>query len=478
MTNSLTEAAGTSAEPGLRRRTLLLGAAATAAAPAMLSGPEASASTRWRMMPEPVRRPNDRTKPVSVTAMNSMVTVSSDPIPRTVLKDGRRVIHPTDLGNLLNAHVDSFELDGRREHLTLGVEVAEALMQRAVRHRGAAFIGYEFDWHDQHNPWFSAFGQSKFPRLLHNLGRHTGERRWQPWKREVLNAFRIAPQATLPQDPWIAGVDSNNCLWLEEYPGPDTKFSTVFNGHFYALAELSAYVTQSGDQSAADLVQGAAATMDFYRNICRSPGRFSNYFANIDTNVGSYHWINAACYLGLFNYTGVPRLATTVDQMSRDWPFTTSGKFRVRIRPRAQLITQRLDRAAVSWTPTQQLTVGSAQRSAIKYKPGVWAKMSDGPKAGWWILEQPASAYCLGTAVDRVDFKRTRDVWFNGGVNITGYRIAADGNPLPSLTRKLPAASLAHSTARARVAGSHHILIQDGAFKGLWIPESKVVRYR
>lgn len=458
------------------RRTALAAATAGALIPLMSRSAEATAA--WRLMTESIHFEANRTTACSPNALDGMVRVSSDPIPRTVLKDGRQVIHPTSLGNLLNAHVDSFALDGRREHLTLAVQTAEALMRRAVRSRGAAFIGYEFDWHDMSNPWFSAFGQSKFPRLLYNLGRHTGERRWSAWRAETLNAFRMPPNASRPDAPWIAGVDSNNCLWLEEYPGRDGRFSAVFNGHFYALSELAAYVTQSGDVRSRDLVQGAGATLDFYRNLCRAPGRFSNYFANTDTNVASYHWINAACYMGMFNYTGATRLATTVDQMARDWPFDVSGNFKVRIQRRSQSITTRLDRTPVPWTPSAQITVASPQRSSIKHKPGVWARMSDGPKAGWWILERPQSAYCLGGSVDRVDFKRARTVSFGAGQPITGVRLAADGNPLPAKTKTLPSASLAHSRTRARVGGAHHILMEDGAFAGLWVPENTVVKFR
>lgn len=310
------------------------------------------------------------------------------------------------------------------------------------------------------------------------LGQFTGERRWDLHREQVLNAFRISPNRSLPSAPWIAGVDSNNCLWLEEYPAASGKFSTVFNGHFYAMAELAGYVTHSKDARAADLVQGAAATLDHYRNLCRSPGRFSNYYANIDTQVGSYHWINASCYVGLFQYCGVSRLASTVDLMAQDWPFSVATQQKLRIRKVPQLVTQRFGQAPVAWTPSAQITVDSHHRSAIKLKPGVWARMENGPKSGWWIMEKPAAAYCLGTSVDRVDFQRSRQVVFAAGVPITGYRIAADGNPLPAKTKTLPSRSFAHSATRARVGGAHHMLIQDGAFAGLWVPENGTVHYR
>ncbi|GAA1396773.1 D-glucuronyl C5-epimerase family protein [Luteococcus peritonei] len=447
--------------------------------------PTADASTRWRMMSETVvspPRPAWAVIPPSYRGL--MGTSGPDGIPLLPLKDGRKVIHPTQLGNFLNSHLESYQLDKDRGHLAYVGQVTEALMKRSARRQGARFLAYEFDWHSRHgvlaDPWYSAFGQAKFPRICYWMWEFTGQRKWQQYMQEVLQAFWMPPVRSRPAEPWIAGTDVNNCLWLEEYPEPGGVPSGVFNGHFYALSELAYFTQLSGDARTKDLVQGAAATLDFYRNYCRVPGSASNYHAFSRSQVTSYHNVNASVYTQLYNHTGAERIAKVVDQMVNDWPIT-GGAASLQVNP-TPVQVMKLGATAPGtprlWTPPAGTVLRSSTRARWLGFPGVWSHMNNGPYTGWFVRETAGRAFRLGTATDRVDFTRSRAVVFDAGRQIQGFRMDTGGRRVLARTQTLSRSSMAHSRSRALIAGQHHILIEDGGFAGLWIPENQGVHYR
>lgn len=464
----------------LTRRALLSGATAVGLA-ATLS-PTATAAPRWRLMSEPVTVPLSLSGTTAPGYMGGLQWVAGSPIPRTLIKGDRLVIHPTTLGNWMNAHLRGYAQDRDRRHLTVAGNALEALAQRAGRRRGARFLAYEFEWSSSNglltSPWYSSFGQSKFPFAAHQLHAFTGERKWLQYRDEFVAAFHLPADRSRPLDPWIAGVDANNCLWLEEYPASHGRLSTVFNGHFYALWELGHYWAVSKDPHVRDLVQGAAATMDYYRNYCRRPGGPSNYYANTGTPVASYHYINLACYRGLFDATGVLRLGTTVDQMAADWRVTAGGGNLALAKAPLQVRRYSGGRftAISTWTPAKAMTIKGNQRVQSDAS-GVWLRMADGPRPGWYVRETPGRAHYYGDHWDRVEFKRRRDVLLGPG-SVTGWQLGAGGRLGAPVTRTFTSVSVAHSTTRAKVAGRQMILVQDGNFAGRWVPEGGPVRFR
>ncbi|CAI9400717.1 MULTISPECIES: D-glucuronyl C5-epimerase family protein [Aestuariimicrobium] len=435
--------------------------------------------------------PGDWPKPGTPTLLTegylgSLRLGTEHDVPLTELK-GSWVIHITVLGNYLNSLLDSYETSGRRQPVNLArvVTTMDALLARASRRRGGVFLKYEFPWHsyqgDLPDPWYSSFGQSKFPLVTQRLYEYTGERRWLQATSELVTAFFQAPQIGQTDLPWIATVDPNHYLWLDEYPQPDGRASAVFNGHYYAMVGLLRYQARTGDARAKKLVQGAAETMAAYRNLCRHPGTFSHYYASNSAHVASYHYVNASCYLNMYNHTGWSPFAHTVDQMIGDWrvssvPTTVfaKGGYPHSVRPVTGSAGVNAGAATV-WRPSRDVVVSSGTRSQWSAFPGVWSRMDSGPMKGYWIRET-VYGYPEGFHVDRAEYRFPRDVWFEPGTSVS---FVADSRGHLSSPRYsvFKTRSRAQSTLRAKLGGSHYARIDNGGLAGRWARLSSVTHY-
>lgn len=400
---------------------------------------------------------------------------------------GEWVVHPTVLGNYLNELLTSYELSGKRQPVNLrrAVTSMEALMERAARRRGAAFLGYEFPWHSYMgplpDPWYSSFGQSKFPLVTQRLYEFTGERRWLQATDEIINAFFQGPETGQSGAPWVATVDPSRYLWLDEYPNPDGRPSAVFNGHYFALAGLLFFLDRKEDPRVRKLVLGASETMANYRNLCRNPGQFSHYYASSSANVASYHYFNWSSYLNMYNHTNWAPFAHTTDQMIGDWRVTTvpttvfaKGGYphRVsRVTGSAGLNAGPL----FTWTPPRDQVVASGTRTQWLSLKGVWSRMDSGPMAGHWIQET-IYGYPEGFDVDRAEYRFPRDVWFEPGTT-TSFLADSRGHLHSPLRSAFSRRSRAQSTLRAKLNGAHYARIDNGFLAGRWARLSTVTHY-
>lgn len=401
---------------------------------------------------------------------------------------GSWVIHPTVLGNYLNLLLDSYETTSGRQPVNLArvVTTMEGLMARATRRRGAAFLRYEFPWHsfngDLPSPWYSSFGQSKFPRVSWRLWRITGERRWLRTTRELSQAFFQGPLTGQPGLAWVAKVDANHCLWLDEYPTPSGRASAVFNGHYYALAELLKYQQLSGDKDARQLVRGAAETLAQYRNLCRNRGRFSHYFASTSANVVSYHYINTSCYLDMYNHTGWAPFAATVDQMISDWRFTEGKSANLFVKRGYPHLVRRVTgssganaAAATTWKPAKDLVVSSGARTQWVSIQGVWSRMDSGPMKNHWLLETPYG-YPEGVATDQCRYRFPRTLHVEPG-NAKSFVADSRGHLSGLKISTFRRRSLVHSSLRAKINGGQYARVDDGGLAGRWVPLNAITHF-
>ena len=418
--------------------------------------------------------------------LGSMKLVPEHNVPLTNL-NGSWVIHPTVLGNYLNSLLNSYDESGRTQprNLARTVTTMEALMARAARRRGAAFLKYEFPWKSYlgplPSPWYSSFGQSKFPLVTRRLYEFTGERRWLQATHEIVQAFLEGPEAGQTGLPWVATVDPSGYLWLDEYPHPDGRPSAVFNGHYYALATLQFYVDRTGDPVVRKLVMGGAETMAAYRNMCRNPGRFSHYFAGSSANVASYHYVNWSCYHNMYNHTGWAPFAHTADQMIGDWRVSTTpttvfakGGYPHVVRPVTG--TEGANAGAPkTWTPSSDQVVTSGTRSQWVAFPGVWSRMDSGPMKGHWIQET-AYGYPEGFQVDRAEYRFPRDVWFEKGTTVS-FLADSRGHLYSPRQSIFASRSRAQSTLRAKLNGAQYARISNGGLAGRWVRLNSITHF-
>ena len=125
-------------------------------------------------------------------------------------------------------------------------------------------------------PWYSGMAQGQALDLFSRLCAVT-ERQY--WCDQADKTFKSFLETDLPGQSF-ARVDDEGYLWLEEYVGT-APFTEVINGHAYSAFGLAEYARQTGNEAAAEMVSGAAATMIHYFENYRLPGGIS-YYCNAD----------------------------------------------------------------------------------------------------------------------------------------------------------------------------------------------------
>lgn len=455
----------------LNRRVLLAGTAAAAATTAFELSSASSASaaqTQFRMLSTPRLQSISPVPSGQVTISAGYVggmTFAADGTPLSPMDGLGMVSHPTRTGNFLLAHMYAYSIDKAPQRLRMVARSLDGLYGRSAKYQGAAFVKYQFPWKAMdglRNPWYSAFGQSKFPAVAHRMYLATGERKWLQMSREFMNAFDVVPSG---RNPFVAGVDSLGALWLEEYP-QDTVMSKVFNGHVYAMHELLRYWELSKSPRALEFVKGAAFTAWRWRDRCRVPGSFSRYYHSYPADVPSYHWIHHHCYQLLWDLTGYRAFATTADQMRNDWCIDeAAGRVKVN---RGHTHRVRSGNTFATMTLGSTTELASSRRRSFD-SPKVWSRMDSGPRAGWYI-EENAAAFRVGYTTDNVTM-RPVNVYLAPGTH-TGYAFSANGMRYARRTLKLSTTRSARSSRTAMLGGRRHWLIDDGDFKGLWVQDS------
>ena len=438
-----------------------LGVAAGGAAAGVLASRGASAAGG---QPAYMKLQTERLASVPQWFLSLPGTVRQAALPRTNW-NGQMVIHPTVLGNWLNGRITQYDKSGDRAALTTAVEGLDEIYARSTKYQGAAFVAYEFSYNGGPNPWFSSFGQSKFPLSAHRLYTITGETRFLRMRDEFMNAFDV-PRAV--GRPWVASVDGAGGLWLDEYPR-DNKISMVFNGQVYALAELLRYWEVTKEDRALQLVRGALWTAWFHRHRVRRPGLHSRYYVNSEAHVASYHYFNTQCYWLLHGMTNHPQFALAVDDMLDDWVCDdVAGQVRI-----VGGVTHQVRNGTVvkQWRPTSTLSMRSAKRQSMLTSQA-WSRMDSGPMAGWFIAETPY-AYREGFTTEQWRWLTPRPMRFVPGI-VRGYAFSANGNRVERKRFTATAATRALANRRVILGGRTHVEMKDGPLAGLWVEWTQV----
>ncbi len=173
--------------------------------------------------------------------------------------DGRWYDHPVGQAQYVVNMLRNHRLDPRQEYLDLAVANADRLLKRAVRHGGAIFFPYGFDYalHGRGTmkaPWYSGMAQGVALSGFVRLWELTGEQKWRDAADQTYRSFLISRQAGAP---WVTVVD-NGLLWFEEYPW--TPYDHTYNGHNFATYGLYDYWRITGSRDAELLTLGAITT--------------------------------------------------------------------------------------------------------------------------------------------------------------------------------------------------------------------------
>ncbi len=184
--------------------------------------------------------------------------------------------------------VDAYVRTGNPAYLVRARIRASKLLEIAIAEGDALVLPYGFDYPAERldAPWVSGYAQGLGLSFLVRMYRATGDPGYAETARSVFAAFRrLGPKA----NHWVAYVASNE-LWLEEYPS--SRPTHVLNGFNFALFGLYEYERLTRDPAAAQLLEGALATVRRHAADYRVPGGISLYDLVHRTRHEHYHEIH------------------------------------------------------------------------------------------------------------------------------------------------------------------------------------------
>ncbi|WP_305708437.1 D-glucuronyl C5-epimerase family protein [Nocardioides sp.] len=235
-------------------------------------------------------------------------------------RDGARVPHPVLEAQFGLSMLNNFRLSKDERYLQMARENARAIIRQADRRNNVLWHTYRFDFalHSDvtntiHAPWWSAMAQGQVLSLLVRLHRVDGGTEWMRAARQTFRSFlEVHREGSLPDGPWVVFASSDNWLWLEEYAG-DVEPMRVLNGHIFAMYGLYDYWSETDDERAAMLFDGAASTVLEFVPRLRNKGRPSWYGMRVQDNPvamsETYHRIHIGQLDMLAQMTDNPRFA-------------------------------------------------------------------------------------------------------------------------------------------------------------------------
>ena len=210
-----------------------------------------------------------------------------DGIPYKVV-NGRNYYSPGNIAADGVRFVDAYVRTGNPAYLDKARVRAKKLEQIAIAKDGALFLPYGFDYPAERltGPWVSAYSQGFALSLFVRLYRVTGDYRYAEAARPLFLAFRLLGPN---RRHWVSYVVAED-LWLEEYPS--ARPTHVLNGFNFAVFGIYDYERLTRDPAAAQLLQGALATMRRRAAAYRVPGGVSLYDLVHRTRHEHYHEIH------------------------------------------------------------------------------------------------------------------------------------------------------------------------------------------
>jgi D-glucuronyl C5-epimerase C-terminus len=202
--------------------------------------------------------------------------------------NGKNYYSPGNIASDGVRFVDAYVRTGNPAYLDKARLRAQKLEQIGIPKDGALFLPYGFDYPAEQltAPWVSGYSQGFALSLFVRLYRVTGEYRYAEIARSVFMAFRLLGRN---RAHWMSYVVDSD-LWLEEYPS--ARPTHVFNGFNFALFGIYDYERLTRDAAAAQLLQGALATMRRRASAYRVPGGISLYDLVHRTRHEHYHEIH------------------------------------------------------------------------------------------------------------------------------------------------------------------------------------------
>jgi hypothetical protein len=456
-------------EPGAAR----LGAAAVALPPLTFTF-KASDYTIADMPRE--RYPYARTSPIPLvdSGVHDAAGVRMHRIGNTLYD------HPVGQAGYGLENLESYLLTDDPAYLNRAKAQAQRLIDRARKVVEAWYLPYPFDF-NLHGvaadrmvaPWYSAMAQGQAISLFIRLYEATGDETYRNAADGVFASF-LRPRST--SSPWVVWVDSQQHLWLEEYPrNPSDR---TLNGHLFATFGLWDYWRLTQDERAKKLYQGAVTMAVDYFPQFRNTSWISQYCLQHPTRLSDkYHLIHIREFFLLFGMSRNLAVARIAENLIKDYPPPeVSGSVRFAAGTHEGVVFT--SSGTVSSRKTITLTRASSapadRRIRIKGQPGFWYRITAGALASHYVQEKWAISTLQGRYV-RYDYYPARRATMNPNTQYIGIEFDSAGRTL-SEVRVTPTTATSFGVVQTAVFnGREHLLAETGPLAGRWIARYTLV---
>ncbi len=235
--------------------------------------------------------------------------------------------HPIVWAQYAMAALLEWENTGDDVWLERAVRNAEELIDTHVEHDGAWWYQYDWPWtyidRTLTEPWWSGMAQGEALTVFSRLAAIQPEN--PAWREAADRTFASFPQrGSGNAHPWST-VIIDGYLWFEEYAGDQPPLQ-VMNGHVFAIFGLYEYWLLTGDEHAAEYIDGGATTILAAMPVIRVPGGVSYYCAQAGYcqqsawQNGSYHPIHIQQLEALGRITADPAFEEWATLLRSDVP--------------------------------------------------------------------------------------------------------------------------------------------------------------
>jgi len=380
--------------------------------------------------------------------------------------------HPEEQADYALIMLDGYRQTGNAKYLERAEIQANRLLKTATHAHDALYFPYPFSFTRHSNPadgtmvapWYSALAQGQALSVFVRLYEATGDQKYMSAATLTFNSFRN-PRGS--DSPWTVFVDASGYLWFEEYPiNPPDR---TLNGHIFAMFGLLDYWRLTGDPQAKMLLQAGLTTVRHYISEFREVGWISLYGLTYPVRDPHYHVLDTKLLYELYTITGDPYFARMADNFATD--YSLSGKGTTFLAAGRHTGYQFGPGGQVLGSITVHLRHPSAgfasSRTRILGETGYWLYITDGAFAGYWVQENPASAYIRGI-VQKYTYDPPRQLTFSAET-YTGYDYASDGSVQKSLQVTLSSTTRMQASARAIIDGRLSWFVSNGSLAGYWV---------
>lgn len=179
---------------------------------------------------------------------------------------GKLVYHPVAMAvrglNILR----QYNTTGNIKKLEEVKKIADQLLRISIPYKGVIYFPFTFDHILDRkanavitSPWYSAMAQGQVLSLFIRLYEITNEKIYLDSSHKIFNSFNTSFYNKENLEPWVACVDENKNLWLEEYP--QTPASYVLNGMIFAIYGAYDYYRITKDKNAEKILRGSILTI-------------------------------------------------------------------------------------------------------------------------------------------------------------------------------------------------------------------------